>query len=305
MSKEFEANMKKAIEMCSSDLIVTSNYDKSFSKIYPFATENISEYIGFFDLDGKSLLTVGSSGDQAINAILNGAKEVTEIDIQPFAKYYYYLKMASILCFDMQDFINFMKFFNFFDKMHQEQGNNCFSKEKFDRVKDTLKVLNGESYEFWNNLFIMFDSITIRKGLFYSDNRTAVLKKCNVYLSDSTCYEEARKRIQIVEPKFIHQDVVDCNLPEKFDNIWLSNVAGYLNPKRKTLLFNKIADNLNPDGQLLMEYLYMYKKCYELEYDGANQELYEDPRIFTISGCEGTEGALKHLKDAVLMYRKK
>ena len=39
-----------------------------FKLIYKFTTENISGYIKEFDFKNKSLLTVGSSGDQVINA---------------------------------------------------------------------------------------------------------------------------------------------------------------------------------------------------------------------------------------------
>ena len=56
------------------------NNDKQiiFHTIYPFATENINDYTEYFDLKDKSLLTVGSSGDQAINALLKDYKFVQE-----------------------------------------------------------------------------------------------------------------------------------------------------------------------------------------------------------------------------------
>ena len=40
-----------------------------FSKIYPFATENVNAYFKGLDLFGKEVLTVGSSLDQLFNAI--------------------------------------------------------------------------------------------------------------------------------------------------------------------------------------------------------------------------------------------
>ena len=53
----------------------------TFDKMYPFTTENISGYIDNFDLEGKSLLTVGSSCDQIYNASLKGCKDITILDI--------------------------------------------------------------------------------------------------------------------------------------------------------------------------------------------------------------------------------
>ena len=67
--------------------VIDSDLENGFNKLYSFTTENIKDYISSFDLNNKSLLTVGSSADQAINAILNGCKDVTIMDINPFVKY--------------------------------------------------------------------------------------------------------------------------------------------------------------------------------------------------------------------------
>ena len=54
-----------------------------FESVYPFTTENISGYYPSLDLKDKDVLSVGSSGDQAFNAILCGAGKVTLMDISP------------------------------------------------------------------------------------------------------------------------------------------------------------------------------------------------------------------------------
>ena len=65
MSKNyFEETLYKASSTCDGSF----RYISEFSKIYPFTTENIAGYIDYFDFDDKSLLTVGSSGDQILNA---------------------------------------------------------------------------------------------------------------------------------------------------------------------------------------------------------------------------------------------
>ena len=51
--------------------------------IYPFTTEMISGYFDKLDLKEKTVLTVGSSIDQGLNALLLGAKNVTVFDINP------------------------------------------------------------------------------------------------------------------------------------------------------------------------------------------------------------------------------
>ena len=68
-----------------------------FTDVYTFTTENISGYFPSLDLKDKSLLTVGSSGDQAFNAILCGAGKVTVMDISPYAEGFIKLKRDMIL----------------------------------------------------------------------------------------------------------------------------------------------------------------------------------------------------------------
>lgn len=52
--------------------------------VFPFTTEEISGYFKALNLKDKSVLTVGSSGDQAFNAIYYGARKVTVFDINPY-----------------------------------------------------------------------------------------------------------------------------------------------------------------------------------------------------------------------------
>lgn len=54
---------------------------KYFQEVYPFTTEMISGYFKEIDFKDKSVLTVGSSSDQAFNALLMGAKSIKVYDI--------------------------------------------------------------------------------------------------------------------------------------------------------------------------------------------------------------------------------
>lgn len=89
----FNDNLYKAAATCDGSF----RYIKDFSRIYTFTTENISGYIDYFDFNNKSLLTVGSSGDQVLNSFYNGARDITLFDINEYAKYYVYLKISGVL----------------------------------------------------------------------------------------------------------------------------------------------------------------------------------------------------------------
>ena len=69
----------------------------SFNKVFPFATEAVSEYLSSLDLKDTSLLTVGSSCDQAFNALVLGVKNITIFDINPYVYEYYKIKRNLIL----------------------------------------------------------------------------------------------------------------------------------------------------------------------------------------------------------------
>ena len=69
-----------------------------FKNVYPFTTENIAGYIERLDLKDKSVLTVGSSGDQAFNALLLGANRIVLYDINPNT--YGFLKLKKDLILD-------------------------------------------------------------------------------------------------------------------------------------------------------------------------------------------------------------
>ena len=91
--ENFETILHQAKSLCEGDY----RYIKDYCRIYTFTTENISGYLEYFDLKDRKLLTVGSSGDQVLNASFYGAKDITLYDINSFSKFYLYLKIAAII----------------------------------------------------------------------------------------------------------------------------------------------------------------------------------------------------------------
>ena len=134
-------NLKKAKKMLDKNKLD----DDLFMRIYPFATENVNGYMNCFDLKNKSLLTVGSSGDQILNAYNKGCRDVTLIDVNPFAPFYIYLKIAGILSLDYQEFMEF-----FFKYIGMETNYKRYNIDLFNKLSNNLKSLDYESYYFFN-----------------------------------------------------------------------------------------------------------------------------------------------------------
>lgn len=275
MEYNFANILEKAKEKCEDKKVY--NEANSFGKIYPFTTENISGYIDLFNLKDRSLLTVGSSGDQIINAILKGCKDVTLLDINPFTKYYYYLKIACLLCLDKD---TFMEFLHYQEHTTTFGANDyAFNYETFNKVKQTLAELDHESYLFWNELFKQFKPLEIRTNMFEPDEyKIRAVIGCNNYLHDVKLYKDAQEKIMTVKPHFVYGDIFNVKFERKFDNIWLSNIGKYLNFLPAIREMVDITDGfLNDDGQLLI--CYLYDTMNKLEYNKGWPVIYNQERV--------------------------
>ena len=313
MSKELEEALYTAKERCEGNIIIDEASMNGFEEIYPFTTENIAGYIDYFDLQDKSLLTVGSSGDQIINAALKGAKDVTLLDINPYAKYYYYLKAAGILELNLTDFNEFFRY-NDYPKVFK-YNKKVFDKASYKKLKSTLKSLDNDSYLFWDELFDMYQPDHIRFSLFSNDEYgTSVLGKSNLYLQSENTYDEAKTKLKELRPEFINEDIFKSNLTKNYDNIWLSNIACYLYQDKIKGMTDKFADKLAVDGKLLISYLYSIDM--NTEYDDDWSPIYDlkndlellkeySPIFHFFKGVNGIKHNDDDIKDSVLIYQKK
>lgn len=312
MNTDFNTIMNVAIKRCEGKIIIDDASKNCFYQIYPFTTENISGYINQFDLKNKSLLTVGSSLDQAINAILNDCLDITVLDINPYTKFYYYLKIASILELELDDFLSFLRFVDY-PKVFQN-NKDVFNKNKYNKIKSTLRILDYESYLFWDELFLSFSPIAIRNNLFsYDEDRTYVIKGCNNYLQNKDSYNLTREKIKKINITFINSDLFKSNLNKKFDNIWLSNIGTYLTRDDLKTMVDKMSKALNIDGKLLISYL--FKTTIDTKFENEWHQIYDlektfdllkeyKPSLFSFTSVEGLKFHDDSIKDSVLVYKK-
>ena len=313
MNKELEEALYTAKERCEGNIILDEASMNGFEEIYPFTTENIAGYIDYFDLQDKSLLTVGSSGDQIINAAFKGAKDITLLDINPYAKYYYNLKAAGILELNLTDFNEFFRY-NDYPKVFK-YNKKVFDKASYKKLKSTLKSLDNDSYLFWDELFDMYQPDYIRFSLFSNDEYgTSVLSKSNLYLQSENTYDETKTKLKELRPEFINEDIFKSNLTKNYDNIWLSNIACYLYQDKIKGMTDKFADKLAVDGKLLISYLYSIDM--NTEYDDDWSPIYDlkndlellkeySPIFHFFKGVNGIKHNDDDIKDSVLIYQKK
>ena len=305
------SKVERDIIMQCDGMILSDN--NRFKFIYPFATENIDGYINHFNLKNKSLLTTGSSADQAINACFYGCNDITVVDINPYTKFYYYLKRAAIMTLNYDEFLEFFRYKNFPSTF--KDNNKVFNSESFDKLKDTLRLLDYESYLIWDELFQTYPKKKIRDRLFEMDegNNDEIICS-NTYLKDEKSYLKIRDIIKKLNIKFIIGDLSKISGAKTYDNIWLSNIGTYYTIDDFKIIFDNIKDNLNNNGKMLVCYLYKTKRNTKYIDDwGPIYNLDETFKVFkdynldiiNFIGTTGIKFKDNDIKDAILLYEKK
>lgn len=316
MTDDFNKTMLLAIKILEEQPLDYVALAKNFTMLYPFTTENIAGYIDLFDLQNKSLLTVGSSLDQAFNAIEANCRDITVLDLNPQTKFYYFLKTAALLELNRQEFLEYLRFKDYPSVF--KDNRKVFNKETFNKLKKTLRLLDYESYLYWDELFENYSPIKVRTSLFSLDeDRTNTIVGCNKYLQTEENYESLRSKIKKYPPKFITADIYNAKLNRKYDNIWLSNIFYHLQDgesEKIGFLTKKMVDALNENGKLLISYLYdtvedtryqeEWRDIYNLE--KISETLHEfSPTFEKFPGISSLRFNNKDFKDSILIYQKR
>lgn len=308
-----------AINKCESYYIEEDKKLKGFSKLYPFTTENIAGYIDNFNLKNKSLLTVGSSGDQVINAALKGCQDITVLDINQFTKFYYYLKSAAIINLTYNDFLKFLKY-RCYPSTFKNNEKDVLKFELYDKLRDYLRKADYESYLFWEELLFNYDGKTIRTRLFtFDEGQIKENRGCNNYLKTEDNYNKAKKYLQSLHPTFINNDILDIHLDRSFDNIWLSNIANYMQKEEIKQMIENMDKYLKIGGKMLVSYLYqirentLYQKNWPIIYNlDEIRELLSNYPLEKLIEFQSTRGIIfdeskgkDAWTDCILTYKKR
>ena len=208
-------------------------------------TENSRELFSQLECSFDKSLMVAGSGDQILEAIFNGAKEIYSFDINKLTKYGNDLKFAAIAALDYEEYISFYV--------------DLFPDELYYKVRD---FLNGDSLIFWDSIFNYCSNLVIFDRLFDTDHHSKITNSCfSVNLKES--FYKIKEQIFKVSIIFTR-----CNLEnisyqylssQQYDFIYLSNIYYYLhkNPKEFSKLIKKsILPLLNKNGEALIHYLY-------------------------------------------------
>lgn len=187
-----------------------------FDVIYPFTSENIAGYMEDLDLTNKKIITVTASSDHILNAIAQGATDITTFDINPETRYYMELKLEGVQQLEYEDFLKLFLFDNPMSLnkeiiMSLITSKDCqyYWEEKYRENKN-------------NGLLLKKSSVFYRKYF----NTKSKLKQ-NIYLNKSK-YQQVQKRLEEVKINFINTDLKNLHLKGEYDDMFLSNISDYI-----------------------------------------------------------------------------
>lgn len=234
------------------------NFDY-WNHLYSFSTENLSGYFSEDLFKNKKVLLTGSSADQLLVAQLYGAERITNYDLNPYVKYLYELKLAAIKSLDCDSYLSFFC-------LEENFNLDVFSLKTYSLIR---KYLVGETLDFWDSLFIKYDSFDIRNELFFVSDELESRDKYLEYLPylNEDNYNKLKKKTDYVDVEFIETNVLDLRkcLNDNYDLIYFSNIfsrieimdfydKGYIR-KLYDFMFD-ILEHTRDDGIVLLNYLY-------------------------------------------------
>lgn len=206
-----------------------------FNSIYPFTSENIAGYMRDLNLTGKKVITVTGSTDHILNAILQGATEITTFDINPLTKPYMDLKISALKNLSYEDFIKLLLFesnmnldYSIISSLDMPDESKMFWLEQLSTFKNNGNELRNSSL--FNTKYF---------------NPNSKLWQ-NLYLEKSK-YNLLKQQIKDANITFINASLKDLKVDEHFDYMFLSNISDYL-----SLMYS--CDTLKKYRDLLIEF---------------------------------------------------
>lgn len=245
MGKTDTIKAQEIVSNSKSNLVSNTPYHEN-SFIYRTTNEQINKYQDFLK-NRENTLSIIASGNQILNTIYEGTKNITGFDISTFPRYYLELQIAALNIFGLKDYINFIY--------------GDIDDEEFDDMYYTINpILEKESREFWDGLLNFFDFSEITASTLFSNEIVSPrnITKKNIYLQSEENYQRLKNNIQQVNLEYITGDIFSLTkkLDTKYDFINLSSIIYYndLNKYKEMLETLPLMDN----GEALT-YLYKIK----------------------------------------------
>ncbi len=268
-----------------------------FNSIYPFTSENIAGYMKDLDLTSKKVITVTGSTDHILNAILQGATEITTFDINPLTKPYMDLKISALKNLSYEDFIRLLLF--------ESNMNLDYSIISSLDMSDESKMFWLEQLSKYNNSGIELRNSSLFNTKYFNPNSKLWQ---NLYLEKNK-YNLLKQQLKDTNITFINTSIKDLKVDEHFDYMFLSNISDYL-----SLMYD--SDTLKQYRDLLIEFqkkidIIYFAYLYDIGNSNPRTEiddLNKVKEIFSnfqqVNFTSALEGSLQEKQDGVLILKR-
>lgn len=268
-----------------------------FNSIYPFTSENIAGYMKDLDLTSKKVITVTGSTDHILNAILQGATEITTFDINPLTKPYMDLKISALKNLSYEDFIKLLLF--------ESNMNLDYSIISSLDMSDESKMFWLEQLSKYNNSGIELRNSSLFNTKYFNPNSKLWQ---NLYLEKNK-YNLLKQQLKDTNITFINTSIKDLKVDEHFDYMFLSNISDYL-----SLMYD--SDTLKQYRDLLIEFqkkidIIYFAYLYDIGNSNPRTEiddLNKVKEIFSnfqqVNFTSALEGSVQEKQDGVLILKR-
>ena len=280
--------MEKISDIALAQQIVRSaiiNFgDETFARVsavYRFTNEDIAAYKKHLE-DKKRILSVIGGGQQILNSILLGSREIDCFDISIFPEYYLFLQLASVKELSLEEYLEYY---------FSENREVIFGDDLYDKVRESLP----EKYkEFWDHLYMFDDGYDIYNSLLFRSDvcipKHAISTNPYLSLDNYNKLQNILKNEEILITPHVG-DIRTLKFDKQYDLVNLSNIMEYICSSsnfQAYIDFMKENFNLTDQGEII-NYLFSLKQEY-------NEEL---TRLL------GQNGYIEDINDKKLLVYKK
>lgn len=212
---------------------------KCADEVYPYTNEPLKLYYDK-NLDNKRVLTVTSSSDHALHAVLAGAKDITCFDINRFCKYYAALKIAMIKKYDYEEYLDKMEDLIFWLTKYEWAEDTSRIKDFAFMLFDLSSYLKEDEKAFFQTFIRVANEDGLKNrflSLLFLDNDPFEMINNNDYLTPHN-YAKLKEELNNCNIKYVDSNVNKlCNKKiGKYDVIYLSNILSTLRKDDSKLL---------------------------------------------------------------------
>ena len=222
--------------------LINGREKKGFSPVYFSTNEMLDDILQYIDVQGKKILSVIGSGDQAFHFYNMGARKVDLFDINKLTFYYYYLRVWTM---------------RYLKKSYPEYNMDT------NYIRNLLELVTPKSadeikaYKYWmkfvNNFNVVCSDFMFIPSFLDLDEK----------IYDGT---DLFERIAEYDPKFYHFDITErINHKSKYDIIYTSNIHEYIEKEEKFKLYRNNLFKLSKRNGIIISTNVMNDGPYEEE----------------------------------------